>query len=311
MRRWKQVDDLGRIEQLVLGRLRQLRATAGEYRLQRVENKIRALLEAPGQSVYLDSEDEFAHLQSTCKPVREYGYEPFDKWRRGVTRAIELIEIADLREPGAATVEIGTGDGMTSYALSTFGHKPKAADFKDWRSDGGTTLPFMQLDVSAERLPLEDNSVDLSFSYMTFEHLFDPAFTLKEMIRVTRPGRVIHLSFGPPYASPWGLHAYRSLHMPYPQYLFSPQFIEQKLNTIGIYDLGAKLMALQPLNGWLIRQYDDLWRSCACEVISQKNIPDLTQLQTIRAYPQCFRGRDLQFEDVVTTLIEVTLKKPV
>jgi SAM-dependent methyltransferase len=299
------------IEQVVLGRLRQFRTTAREYQRQRLEKEIESILQGSGQATYLDSEDAFAHLQSTCKPPGEYGYEPFDKWKRGVVRAIELIEIVNLRKPGAATLEVGTGDGLTSYALSTFGHKPNTVDFEDWRSEGGRSLPFMQLDASTQRLPMEDNSVDLAFSYMTFEHLADPAFAVKEMIRVIRPGCFVHLSFGPPYASPWGLHAYRSMYMPYPQYLFSMDFIDRKLNEIGIHDLGAKRVTLQPLNGWLIRQYDDVWRNSGCEIVSHKHTTDFAQLSIIRAYPQCFRGRGLRFEDVVTSLIDVTLKKSV
>ena len=98
--------------------------------------------------------------------------------------------------------------------------------------------------------------------------------------------------------------------MAYPQFLFSQDFIARKLKELGISDLGGSRDELQPLNGWLIRQYDELWDHSGAELEERKLKTDLSQLKLIQRYPQCFRGRDLRFEDVVTTLIEVTLRTP-
>jgi len=55
------------------------------------------------------------------------------------------------------------------------------------------------------RLPLVDGAVDVAFSSNVLEHIPDPARFLDEMVRVTRPGGIIYLSFTAWY-SPWGGH---------------------------------------------------------------------------------------------------------
>ncbi|HEY5025235.1 MAG TPA: class I SAM-dependent methyltransferase [Acidimicrobiales bacterium] len=54
-------------------------------------------------------------------------------------------------------------------------------------------------------LPLQDGVVDVAFSSNVLEHIPDPARFLDEMVRVTRPGGIIYLSFTAWY-SPWGGH---------------------------------------------------------------------------------------------------------
>jgi SAM-dependent methyltransferase len=60
-------------------------------------------------------------------------------------------------------------------------------------------------------LPLADASVDVCFSSNVLEHVRDPAGFIDEMIRVTRPGGLVYLSYTV-WLSPWGGHETAPFH---------------------------------------------------------------------------------------------------
>ena len=60
-------------------------------------------------------------------------------------------------------------------------------------------------------LPLADASVDVCFSCNVLEHVKDPAGFIDEMIRVTRPGGLVYLSYTV-WLSPWGGHETAPFH---------------------------------------------------------------------------------------------------
>jgi SAM-dependent methyltransferase len=60
-------------------------------------------------------------------------------------------------------------------------------------------------------LPLADASVDVCFSSNVLEHVRDPAGFVDEMIRVTRPGGLVYLSYTV-WLSPWGGHESAPFH---------------------------------------------------------------------------------------------------
>ncbi len=57
----------------------------------------------------------------------------------------------------------------------------------------------LSLDLSKDRLPFEDSSVDLVFSYHTLEHIPDYLFALSEIHRVLKHGA--HFLIGVPYVT--------------------------------------------------------------------------------------------------------------
>lgn len=60
-------------------------------------------------------------------------------------------------------------------------------------------------------LPVRDGGADVCFSSNVLEHLRDPMGMLGEMVRVTRPGGLIYVSFTNWY-SPWGGHEMSPWH---------------------------------------------------------------------------------------------------
>jgi SAM-dependent methyltransferase len=60
-------------------------------------------------------------------------------------------------------------------------------------------------------LPVRDGGADVTFSSNVLEHVPDPMGLIEEMIRVTRPGGLVYLSFCNWY-SPWGGHEMSPWH---------------------------------------------------------------------------------------------------
>lgn len=256
----------------------------------------------------IDHEGTFDRLQLGGSPALKYDYDRFSTWSRGVDRASKLIQACNLQEPGVRTLEVCCGDGMVSTALASYGHFPILVDIEDWRDQRARAHTFLRHDV-AKPIPLANESFDAVFSYNAFEHVPDPAFVLHEMIRLTRLGGLIHLDFDPLYSSPWGLHAWRTFRMPYPQFLFGEEFIQRKLKFLGVNDLGKSMTSLQPLNKWRLRQFRNLWQTCGCQIVDLCEHTDTQNLRIVEEYPDAFCGRDLEYEDLITTGIKLTLSK--
>jgi SAM-dependent methyltransferase len=255
------------------------------------------------------AEADFELLQNRYNGVPEYGYDPVTLWCRGMERVIRLQrQLPELAGP-RRVLEVGCGDGMVGFALSTFGHEAVLTDLEDWRDKRAAHLRFVKTDASAG-LPLPDNSFDFACSYNTFEHLPDPLAAVRDIARVIKPGGLIHLDFNPLYASPWGMHAYRMLRMPYPQFLFSEPFVEAALKRMVIHDLGQERTELQPMNRWRLEQFRAAWREAGLIVVHENLYRADDHLQLVADYPEAFGGRGLTLDDLTVAGMEVTLRVP-
>ena len=281
------------------------RARAWQRRRAEVESCLRRT-EPPDVSA---SQDAFDALQAAYRGADAYGYDAYSSWRRGVERATSLIPLLGKDRAAAEVLDAACGDGMTGFAIAGYGHRLTLADLEDWRDRRAATLPFVAADLCGETA-LPADHFDLIFCYNAFEHFPDPAAALRELVRASKPAGLIHLSFGPLARSPWGLHAFRTLTMPYPQFLFSEQFVAAKLADLGIYDLGRARTTLQPINGWRLNQFQSLFETCGCEVVAFDLGSVTEDLDLILRFPRAFSGRGLSFEDVTTSAITVTLRKP-
>jgi SAM-dependent methyltransferase len=256
------------------------------------------------------SEDEalFEALRQKYPARDNYKYDSYNAWKRAAHRAMRLLEHIELHPTGLRVLDIGCGDGMFGSVLSGYGYKTAMLDLVDWRDIRAKRTPFVQANLDHD-LPFQSESFDLVCSFNTFEHLSYPRETFLEITRTCKPGGYIYLHFGPLYASPWGLHAHRTLHVPYVQFLFSPYLLDRKLKQYGIEDLGKKQDALQPLNRWRVKQFTELWDQVNFEVICQVIGTDLNHLHLAKEYPQAFLGMNLTVEDLYSNSIEVMLRK--
>ncbi|WP_052809589.1 class I SAM-dependent methyltransferase [Streptomonospora alba] len=107
---------------------------------------------------------------------------------------------------GAVVADVGGGPGYFSDELRAAGARcvcvdPDPAELR--LRDG--RVPDTAVLGSALRLPVRTGSVDVCFSSNVLEHVPDPAAMAAEMVRATRPGGLVYLSYTL-WLSPWGGH---------------------------------------------------------------------------------------------------------
>jgi len=236
----------------------------------------------------------------------EIGYDAQSLEDRGITRATQILRSREAKKANSF-LELGCWDGMVSCSLCRQGKQATAIDngdagFDKRASREGVSLLLMD----AADLKFEDESFDFVFSYDAFEHFASPDGVLREAIRVVRKGGYIYLDFGPLYYSPFGQHAYRSITVPYCQFLFPKNVINDFATQKGL-----KLIDLSHVNGWSLESYRDLWNkySHVLKRIRYHEHADLSHLGVIRTYPQCFKSKSNCFENFTVAKIRVLFQK--
>jgi len=107
---------------------------------------------------------------------------------------------------GATVVDVGGGPGYFADELRAAGARCVCvdADPAELRLRNGE-LPETAVLGSALDLPMRTGSVDVCFSSNVLEHVPDPPAMAAEMVRATRPGGLVYLSYTL-WLSPWGGH---------------------------------------------------------------------------------------------------------
>ncbi|MDH4159538.1 MAG: class I SAM-dependent methyltransferase [Actinomycetota bacterium] len=115
----------------------------------------------------------------------------------------QLSAFADLAD--ATVLDVGGGPGFFADAFRDAGARYFSldADVGEMRAHGlaqeGTVVG------SGTRLPFADGAVDVCYSSNVLEHVATPWVMADEMIRVTRPGGTVFVSFTV-WLGPWGGH---------------------------------------------------------------------------------------------------------
>jgi SAM-dependent methyltransferase len=112
---------------------------------------------------------------------------------------------------GRTVVDIGGGGGWFTAAFRARGahcylFEPDLAELRL-----RTAAPAGAVVADGYWLPVRDGGADVAFSSNVLEHVPDPMGLIEEMIRVTRPGGLVYLSFCNWY-SPWGGHEMSPWH---------------------------------------------------------------------------------------------------
>ncbi|MFC4607728.1 class I SAM-dependent methyltransferase [Streptomyces maoxianensis] len=107
--------------------------------------------------------------------------------------------------PGKIVVDIGGGSGHFTEEFRRQGAQSYLfePDLRELSARGPVTEDAVLAD--GYLLPLADGAADVCFSSNVLEHVSDPQTFISEMVRVTRPGGLIYLSFTN-WLSPWGGH---------------------------------------------------------------------------------------------------------
>jgi len=119
---------------------------------------------------------------------------------------------------GRTVVDVGGGGGWFTAAFRARGahcylFEPDPAEL---RFATGEAPPGAVV-ADGYWLPVRDGGADVAFSSNVLEHVPDPIGLIEEMIRVTRPGGLVYLSFTNWY-SPWGGHEMSPWHYLGPRY---------------------------------------------------------------------------------------------
>ncbi len=148
-----------------------------------------------------------ATLRRSWFLLREFRYEQTDPARFYTAladdSAAQVGEYADLR--GATLLDVGGGPGYFRDAFRRDGATYFALDADVGELAGLGEIATGTVVGSGMSLPFADNSVDVCYSSNVLEHVSDPWLMAEEMVRVTRPGGLVFLSYTV-WFGPWGGH---------------------------------------------------------------------------------------------------------
>jgi len=106
---------------------------------------------------------------------------------------------------GATMLDVGGGPGYFRDVFTAAGARYVGLDADVGELSGLGRIPSGTVIGSGLQLPFADGSVDVCYSSNVLEHVPDPWRMAEEMLRVTRPGGVVFLSWTV-WWGPWGGH---------------------------------------------------------------------------------------------------------
>lgn len=108
-------------------------------------------------------------------------------WRFGQDRRLNLVRKYVPLE-GATMLDLGCGLGLYTRQLQRFSNRVVGIDVEAPRvAQGAARVPGL-LVARGEDLPFRDNTFDIVFSNEVLEHVDDDARTVREVVRVLKPG---------------------------------------------------------------------------------------------------------------------------
>ncbi|QZY27903.1 class I SAM-dependent methyltransferase [Nocardioides coralli] len=148
-----------------------------------------------------------ATLRRSIRLLREFRHEQTDPER--FYRAVADDSVAQLAAwtdlDGARLLDVGGGPGYFRDAFRAAGADYVALDADVGELSGAGDIPPGTVIGSGMQLPFRDASVDVCYSSNVLEHVPDPWRMAEEMVRVTRPGGLVYLSYTV-WFGPWGGH---------------------------------------------------------------------------------------------------------
>lgn len=202
-----------------------------------LKNKYRNLKTIKARKVFEQADDQpvwlrkemLGRLQTKYPYPSQISYDPQSLKKNGEERTKRIIELLGRKADQTKTfLELGCNDGMVCYSLRCREKISIGIDLRSTFDERALRRGCLFIKMDASRLGLRDGSVDFVYSFASFEHFNDPKLVLEEAIRVVKTGGYIYLHYGPLYMSHYGLHAYRSITVPYCQF-FSRTSISQFL----------------------------------------------------------------------------------
>jgi SAM-dependent methyltransferase len=139
-----------------------------------------------------------------------YRSDPLPYARASAELVVRYLRASGIGIRGGRWLDVGTGGGALPVALSRHGASFAAGlDLADRRLDGTRCAPLVR--GSADRLPFATGSFDGVVSSNVLEHTPDTERAIQELLRVTRTGGIVYLSWTN-WLSPVGGHEWSPFH---------------------------------------------------------------------------------------------------
>ncbi len=155
-----------------------------------------------------------ADLARSLRLLREFTYEQPDPARfytaLAQDSASQLASFASMRE--ALMLDVGGGPGFFRDAFEAAGATYFALDADVGELSGRGEVGRRTVIGDGMHLPFADGSFDICYSSNVLEHVSDPWRMAAEMVRVTRPGGTVFLSYTV-WWGPWGGHETSPWHL--------------------------------------------------------------------------------------------------
>jgi ubiquinone/menaquinone biosynthesis C-methylase UbiE len=200
-------------------------------------------------------------------------YSEIDDFKHHEKEFEEFIKACSYRGisllPEMITLDVGAGQGMHAGFLANICRKVYCCDVINYSSlyDGefykllaekyernGYNLPLEKLlfiDCDCMNLFFKDNLFDFTVSFNTFEHIADPLKALREIVRVTKPGGYIYITFDPVWTADSGSHFTHRIKDPWAHLLLTEEdFIAEMIkfgsDSYEIQELRTALNKIPP-----------------------------------------------------------------
>ena len=148
-----------------------------------------------------------ATLRRSVRLLREFRHEQTDPDRfysaLAEDSAAQLAHHVDLA--GATMLDVGGGPGYFRTAFEAAGARYFALDSDVGELAGLGEIAPRTVIGSGMQLPFADDCLDVCYSSNVLEHVPDPWRMAQEMVRVTRPGGTVFISYTV-WFGPWGGH---------------------------------------------------------------------------------------------------------
>jgi SAM-dependent methyltransferase len=278
----------------------------GSLKIHRARRAFESSEPSRGGSAYLPPEMLDVLMRRSYVPPDRVRYDPDGLVLRSREKVAQLERVCNLSQVQTA-VELGCWDGMVGAALRARGIAVCGLDLSttgiDRRAiDAG--VRFLQSDAC--NIALANSSVDLVYSFASFEHFPRPDRCLLEVERVLRPGGVAFINFGPLYSSPYGRHAYRQIPVPFCHLLFDEPALRQCARRLGLVDEWPYV------NGWTLARYRALFESVASRLATRRYVEHSTGgvgVELIAEFPESFRSYADDFDEFLIPTIDIALQK--
>lgn len=233
----------------------------------------------------------------------EYGYSPQATKQRGRERYRRLVKHCSKTQ---RFLEIGCHDGMVGYFLAGMGKRVTGVDIQSEGFDPRARKAGVGFRLAdAAHLEDPDDSYDCVYSWDAFEHVRDPKAVLDEAWRVLKPGGTLYLEFGPLIHSPMGLHAYRSVPVPYCNILFTQETLDSFTRKREM-----KPVDFNQLNYWSLERFRALFGTLPkpYHYLERK---EFGYLNLIHEYTGLFSRISRDLDEFTVKMIEGAWRKPI